>query len=50
MPAKQSQIMSFFRNSKRKRIESVDQISSSAKISSNNSNETQRGTGLCTNI
>ncbi|CAF2088309.1 unnamed protein product [Rotaria magnacalcarata] len=50
MPAKQSQIMSFFRNNKSKRINSVNQISSSVDMSSNNSNETQRETRLCTEI
>ncbi|CAF1610772.1 unnamed protein product [Rotaria magnacalcarata] len=50
MPAKQSQIMSFFQNNKRKRINSVNQISSSVHISSHNSNETQRETRLCTEI
>ncbi|CAF4363213.1 unnamed protein product [Rotaria magnacalcarata] len=50
MRAKQSQIMSFFQNNKRKRINSVNQISSSVDISSNNSNETQRETRLCTKM
>ncbi|CAF1243542.1 unnamed protein product [Rotaria magnacalcarata] len=50
MPAKQSQIIYFFQNNKRKRINSVNQVLSSVDISSNNSNETQRKTRLCTEI
>ncbi|CAF3791749.1 unnamed protein product, partial [Rotaria magnacalcarata] len=50
MPAKQSQMMSLFQNNKRKRINSVNQISSSVDISSNNSNEAQRETRFCTEI
>ena len=50
MAAKQSQIVSFFQNIKRKRIDNADQITLSADISSSYSNETQREKELCTEI
>ena len=50
MAAKQSQIVSFFQNIKRKRIDSADQVSLSADISSSYSNESQREKELCTEI